>query len=164
MSSPQPLPALDERHAVVSEEPASAPDVATAAHARAAPRRRGGKRAAPTPPTRASDALFPPTDADRTPQTWLARLRQAEKPTPPNQARPERLSHPSTHGQPTRQRGQGKGWPDARRLLCARATRASRNACITRLARVSRAVTNSGGTASHIARFVARDATHDDGR
>ncbi len=91
----------------MSGESASAPAVETPPVPVPAPRRRGGKRAAPTPPARASDALFPPTDADRTPQTWLARLRQAEKPTPPNQAKPD-SEPPMTRGQPTRQRGQGK--------------------------------------------------------
>ena len=103
----QPLPALDEPPAVVSEEPALRRPLPSKRRPCQSPRRRGGKRAAPTPPTRASDALFPPTDADRTPQTWLARLRQAETPTPPNQAKPDG-EPPMTRGQPIRQRGQGK--------------------------------------------------------
>lgn len=106
---PQSLPALDELPAVVSEEPAPAPVVETLPAP--APRRRGGKRAAAPPPTRASDALFPPTDADRTPQTWLARLRQAESPTPPIPPAPTKTdSAPSrSPGQPSRPSGQGKG-------------------------------------------------------
>ena len=46
-----------------------------------APRRRSGKRAAQRP--RASDALFPPSDADRSPLTWLARLQQGPLPDAP---------------------------------------------------------------------------------
>ena len=44
------------------------------------PRRRG-KQPLATPP-RASDALFPPTDADRSPAAWLARLQHAGKAAP----------------------------------------------------------------------------------
>ena len=41
--------------------------------------RRDGKRAVQRP--RASDALFPPTDGDRSPQAWLARLQQGQQPS-----------------------------------------------------------------------------------
>ncbi|HET8905628.1 MAG TPA: DUF4157 domain-containing protein, partial [Ktedonobacterales bacterium] len=48
------------------------------------PRRRG-KQSGP-PPRRASDDLFLPTDADRSPQTWFARLRQATQQPPAEDA------------------------------------------------------------------------------
>ena len=60
------------------------PPAASATLPSSTPRRRG-KQTAVTPP-RASDALFPPTDADRSPATWLARLQHANEPTSP--ARP----------------------------------------------------------------------------
>ena len=59
-----------------------------------APRRRG-KQTAVTPP-RASDALFPPTDADRSPAAWLARLQHANEPTSP--ARPAPPATPVKSG------------------------------------------------------------------
>lgn len=50
------------------------------------PRRRGRQPSA-TPP-RASDALFPPTEADRSPAAWLARLQHANKPAQPEPPEP----------------------------------------------------------------------------
>jgi hypothetical protein len=50
------------------------------------PRRRS-KQPSATPP-RASDALFPPTDADRSPAAWLARLQHAEEPALPTPPEP----------------------------------------------------------------------------
>jgi uncharacterized protein DUF4157 len=75
-----------------------------------ATRRRGGKRASATAP-RASDALFPPTDTDRSPAAWLARLRQEAQPTPPTTpARSDDESPPSQERRPverqTRKGGQ----------------------------------------------------------
>lgn len=85
------------------EPPAPATPVSTE------PRRRGGKRAAQPP--RASDALFPPTDADRSPQSWLARLQQPapsmpsapmKPPTAPDDEPPTRGA---AHGRRTSERG-----------------------------------------------------------
>lgn len=75
----------------------------------AAPRRRGVKRA--TQPPRASDALFPPTDADRSPQSWLARLQQPAPSTPAAPVKPpatpddEPPARGSTQGRRTNERG-----------------------------------------------------------
>lgn len=77
-----------------------------------APRSRSGKRASATP-SRLSDALFPPTDADRSPQSWLTRLRQADQPTPPT---PPTAPTPTTASanQRTGQRKASKGSHSAR--------------------------------------------------
>lgn len=54
----------------------AAPMARTEAPPAPAPRHRRGQHA--VSPPRASDALFPPTGGDRSPQTWLARLQRAE--------------------------------------------------------------------------------------
>ncbi len=74
------------------------------------PRHRG-KQPSATPP-RASDALFPPTDADRSPAAWLARLQHADEPAlsvPP--AAPVKQSNepPSAPAQRPGTRGSRKG-------------------------------------------------------
>ena len=81
-----------------------------------APRRRGAKRGANSPQApRASDALFPPTEADRSPQTWLARLQQqgADAPAKPTPQSPTPThspdAEPPARGQRPGVRGAGRG-------------------------------------------------------
>jgi Domain of unknown function (DUF4157) len=95
-SAPEQQPLMreaDEQVTTTSREPAKTaveqvtpvspvPPAASAS----TPRRRGRQPSA-TPP-RASDALFPPTDDDRSPAAWLARLQHAEEPTPPTPPEP----------------------------------------------------------------------------
>ncbi len=91
----QPLLLREERKG--AEEPAtvspvSAPMAATeeappTPPAEPAPTPRRRSKHTPATPPRASDVLFPPTDADRSPAAWLARLQHTEKPASP--ARPE---------------------------------------------------------------------------
>ncbi len=91
-SEPEQQPLIreaDERITTTSRGPAKmavepVTPVSPAASAPAASRRRG-KQPSAIPP-RASDALFTPTDADRSPATWLARLQHADTPASP--ARP----------------------------------------------------------------------------
>ena len=77
------------------------------------PRRRG-KQPSATPP-RASDALFPPTDADRSPAAWLARLQHAGRaapsvpPAPPVAPVKPGNEPPSTPAQRPGARGSRKG-------------------------------------------------------
>ena len=86
-----------------------------------APRRRGAKRGANSPQApRASDALFPPTEADRSPQTWRARLQQqgtaapakptTQPPTPTHSPDDE----PPARGQRPGVRGASRGGQPAR--------------------------------------------------
>jgi uncharacterized protein DUF4157 len=64
-------------------EPSLANTADTGASTNQPPRqtRRRGKQSGP-PPRRASDDLFLPTDADRSPQTWFTRLQQATRQPP----------------------------------------------------------------------------------
>jgi hypothetical protein len=92
-----------------------------------APRRRGAKRGADTTQTpRASDALFPPTEADRSPQTWLARLQQqgtaapAKSPAkPPALTQPPAANEPPARGQRPGVRGASRGDQPARAAAIA---------------------------------------------
>jgi len=78
-----------------------------------APRHRGAKRGAQPP--RACDALFPRTDADRSPQSWLARLQQPALSTqaasvkPPTTPDDEPPARGSTQGRRTNERGAREG-------------------------------------------------------
>ena len=76
-SSPEPAQIAEQR--VTPASPDERVTVTT-------PRRRG-KQPSATPP-RASDALFPPTDADRSPAAWLARLQHEDEPAPPTPPEP----------------------------------------------------------------------------
>ena len=71
--------------AKVEPSPANTADSATSTNQPPRqPRRRGKPSGAP--PRRASDDLFLPTDADRSPQTWFARLQQTTQQPPAEDA------------------------------------------------------------------------------
>ena len=102
-------PARDE--AALPSSPVTEPPTSASA-----PRRRSAKRGSNTTQTpRASDALFPPNDADRSPQTWLARLQQqgADAPAKPTPQSPTPThspdAEPPARGQRPGVRGAGRG-------------------------------------------------------
>jgi Domain of unknown function (DUF4157) len=99
-------------------EPAESTESALPVETRAASRRRSSKRPSSRQAPRASDDLFPPTDADRSARAWLARLQQAARPVQPAPAvlvlpptespRDEPEDEPRDEQPPPRRRGGGR--------------------------------------------------------